>query len=240
MFIQSSNIQVYKTHDNGGRPFSVHIDTISNIVRVFRNKYDDDNDDDDNINENEIYSTSYIQYWIGKSSCGNSEFDGNSILVLVDDNKYVYVGECIYSFKSYAKIVSYISDVGNNDVPYPYAKDEEGNVYLMIEDIVLTKINTDCVDPYDYFYSHSLITKDEGCRREPLTIHFINEWYIDGEKYTLCDTVDTSRYANKEMYAILQDGTRMDLSAQVLKLICEDHRSNKGFKSFLNKEMLVI
>ena len=55
------------------------------------------------------------------------EFDGNSILVHISENKYVYIGSSIYSFESQAKIIRYISPVGNSDVPYPYAIDEKEN-----------------------------------------------------------------------------------------------------------------
>ena len=60
-------------------------------------------------------------------------FDGNSILLKLSKNKYVYIGSVIYSFTSYNEITTFISPVGNSDVPYPYAIDEKNNYYLLLE-----------------------------------------------------------------------------------------------------------
>ena len=55
---------------------------------------------------------------------------GNSMLFKrKGTNTYVHVGTHISEFKPNAKIVEYVSVVGNNDVPYPYAIDDEGNLY---------------------------------------------------------------------------------------------------------------
>ena len=69
-----------------------------------------------------------------KFSLGYGEkFDGNSILLKLSKNKYVYIGSLIYSFNAYNEITTFISPVGNNDVPYPYAIDEKNNYYLLSE-----------------------------------------------------------------------------------------------------------
>ena len=76
------------------------------------------------------------------------DFDGNSILFQTESLRYVFVGHVIYSFDAISPIVSYVSEVGNNDVPYPYAVDERNNVYLMIEDVIV-KNRIDTRDPYN-------------------------------------------------------------------------------------------
>ncbi len=52
-------------------------------------------------------------------------FKGNSILVKLDDDKYIYIGESIFKFKAKDRIINYLSPVGNSGVPYPYAVGEK-------------------------------------------------------------------------------------------------------------------
>ena len=59
------------------------------------------------------------------------KFDGNSILLQLNDNRYA-IGCYIYEFTS-NKIISFISPVGNNDFPYPFALDKD-NAYLMLDE----------------------------------------------------------------------------------------------------------
>ena len=82
------------------------------------------------------------------------KFDGNSILVNTENNNYVYIGSEIFSFNSLSEIVEYVSPVGNNDVPYPYTVDVQGNIYLMLEKVILLNGMEKLVgeDPYQYYY----------------------------------------------------------------------------------------
>lgn len=48
--------------------------------------------------------------------------------------------------------------MGNSNVPYPYAVDEDRNIYLMIEDIIMcpTDYGENIIaykDPYNYYYN---------------------------------------------------------------------------------------
>lgn len=110
------------------------------------------------------------------------EFDGNSILINTDRNNYVFIGSRIYSFQAKYEIVEYISPVGNNDVPYPYAIDKNKNIYLMEENIILhnDKINKldhshsslDLIqDPYRYYYDN----------QETQYLLGFKDYYIDNE-----------------------------------------------------------
>ncbi len=133
-------INIYYIHDNGGRPYKVEIDNNKNTLTVF------DNIEDSKTYKKNIYSSKYTNIWIGKSpkiemteySGGyGKKFDGNTILIETGNLEYVYIGEHILSFKSISPIKKYISPVGNNDVPYPYAIDNEGYIYLLIENVIV-------------------------------------------------------------------------------------------------------
>lgn len=92
--------------------------------------------------------------------------------------------------------MSFVSPVGNNDVPYPYAVDREGRVYLLIDNVVLTDaaavapfILSDGSDPYSYYYEQGLMTTDRGSipPTQPKHPHFrgIDTYYIGNKMYTL-------------------------------------------------------
>ena len=95
------------------------------------------------------------------------KFDGNSILLNISNNKYIYICDIIQEFTSYSKIIKFVSPVGNNDVPYPYAVDDKNNTYLFSENLCINNkthnnkfnINKKYDNPYDYYYDISLIKK---------------------------------------------------------------------------------
>lgn len=148
--------QEYKIHENGDVPYLVKI-TGNNVVVFCNNTHSD------------IFSCEAKEIFIGKSPLNimtrmcqeyGSHLDGNSILIKTDENIYKFIGSGMFTFESVGNIVSYFSPIGPNDVPYPYAIDEFGNIYFMIEDCILInyhglfdKIKMEYDDPYSYFYS---------------------------------------------------------------------------------------
>lgn len=154
--------QIYEIHDNGGIPFVVEVrdDTIC----IYYAEQDDQNEDgygygdEYKIVKGEmITETSYEKVWIGDNdndfnTNGYTEKDiypGNSILVHLSHEKYMYIGSEIYEFnvQDGDQIEKYFSPVGNNDVPYPYAIGKK-MVYFMLEKnfvpIETIDINLDC------------------------------------------------------------------------------------------------
>ena len=147
----------YKIHDNGGRPFKCIID--KKIIKIYNNYKKE---------KEHFLQFEFEKIFIGKSPLNamtsfsgghGSDFDGNSILIKLNNLIYVHIGIEIYSFEAENEIVDYVSPVGNNDVPYPYAIDCKQNYYLMIEDVIIFN-NDDIVeymknsmnDPYHYYY----------------------------------------------------------------------------------------
>jgi hypothetical protein len=134
----------YDTHDNGRRPFRVIVsDDGANAKKVTIYK-------DANIGtfkESADYSKlikelTVNEVYVGKST-GKAEgadhspeqassFKGNSILLHISGNRYVYVGTEVYEFTMEDKLDEYFSMVGRNDVPYPVLLGTE-NVYFMID-----------------------------------------------------------------------------------------------------------
>ena len=135
-------------------------------VQKFKNTFD---------NENNILCVKPLEIFLGKCDVCNmlsrvgaldkSVFNGNTILLKISEennkNKYEYFGgDKIYSFITNEHISNYISNMGNNLIPYSIAVGEE-NVYFVsthckfrkrinIRDVDLLKTNGNSLDPFDY------------------------------------------------------------------------------------------
>ena len=218
-----ANIQTYFIHDNGGIPFKVLIN--DSIVEVYKN--DDNTSPIQTFFPNKIFiGESKLNPMTKFSGCHGDEFLGNSILLEIDEDedgyKYEFIGRSIFSFHTIGKIVTYESPVGNNDVPYPYAIDEFGNVFLLIEDIVLIdteQLSEIIQDPYDYYYSIRIIGNFEG----------ITKYYIDDEEYILTynqpeEYEKVLRGCNGQYMYIVQNGVKIELTKEMYISLMERFR----------------
>lgn len=172
----------YFTHDNGGRPFMVDVNTKSKSIEVYQ--YNDDSNEyhggEEKYYTNLMFETKYKNIFIGEDFI-RSKAKGNSILVNKNDKDYIFIGECVYCFQPEDKIVKYFSPVGNNNVPYPFAIGEK-YVYFMIEyKFVLLSgfTQSELDDPYMKLYGHSIPKYDEWNRKQiknsQLSEHQLNE-----------------------------------------------------------------
>lgn len=147
--IRTMVVKTYKIHDNGGRPFSVEVD--GKKVTVIQHKGHYVEDEKGNLQwvpepPKKLFTKMVDEIFIGKKSPGGgydglkpSQAEGNSILVR-KGNKYTYIGSEIFEFDPIKgdEIVQYYSDIGNSDVPYPYAVGKT-HVYIMLEKTAVEK-----------------------------------------------------------------------------------------------------
>lgn len=251
----------YFIHDNGGRPFLVYID--KNNVSIYKksDKYYIDDESEKDYDNAWMYialvkSYKAIKVFIGKSPKNKmtlfsggygAKFNGNTILIKMSKNKYIYIGEEIYSFETDNNIIKYVSPVGNNDAPYPYAIDNKGNYYLIIENVVIKNVPKKYKnDPYDYYFDYHLITADIGRlpSKQPMINHFndIVKYSIDKDEYTLTyhpfPLVDYKRlipsYGNK-MYVIKTDGKKYELTKNMYVKIMKYFGKELGFLPLKHK-----
>jgi len=147
----------YITQYNGGHAFKVQL--TNDNVEVYRYKSGEE------YNSKPILTFNPQRIFIGKSplndmtafSGGHGEkFDGNLILLKIDDGTYIFFGSEIFEFQSSHEIVEFVSPVGDSHTPYPYAIDTDGNHYLLIEDVIIGNVPK-YKDPYDYYYNLSVM-----------------------------------------------------------------------------------
>ena len=165
--------KTYSIHDNMGRPFQVVI--LGNKVSVYEQPNWKDWESETGKEYTKLIKTfpNVKKIYIGKDRKLGKKFDGNTILLQLSKDKYVYIGDWIYEFVAKDdRIVAYYSQVGNSDVPYPVALGEK-NAYFMLEPttrpthgknrrnvghgVVPRSVfppNTDWEDAYMLFYGH--------------------------------------------------------------------------------------
>jgi hypothetical protein len=141
-----SQCKKYEIHDNGGRPFFVEI--CGKTVNVSKNMstYKMVNGKFVNIVNppKSLFNVKADEVFIGKKSPKGdydglkpSQAEGNSILLRIG-NKYMYIGHEIYEFSPVKDdvIVKYYSNIGNSDVPYPYAIGKS-HIYIMLDAVAV-------------------------------------------------------------------------------------------------------
>lgn len=140
------NAKKYRIQDNGGRPFNV-IHKKKNVTIIKKSS-----------------KTVVMKYKNVKRVLPGEEHDeeyiGNSVLVDLGDNKYVWIGWNIYEFTTpdQKKIKRFYSQMGNSNVPYPVAVSKT-NVYFMLDHVYVPKSDfvnyDDWYDAYSYFFGHT-------------------------------------------------------------------------------------
>jgi hypothetical protein len=115
--------KVYDVLDNGARPYRVYVDgsTVSIYIGKRNSDYTYDYD-------KLVRTIKAKEVHVG----GKKSQLGNSILVHVSGNNYLYIGHEIYEFQMEDSVDTYFSIVGNSDVPYPVLLGTE-NAYFMLD-----------------------------------------------------------------------------------------------------------
>lgn len=155
-------MKTYEIHDNGGRPFFVTLDGKTVTVEQSMDTYKLENGHFVTIQKprKQLFKKKVDEIFIGKKSPNGGydglkpkEAEGNSIL-LFSGSKYTYIGSEIYEFTSVKgdTIEKYYSDIGHNDVPYPYAVGET-HIYIMLDKVAIEKSLFDLKkDIYKQYY----------------------------------------------------------------------------------------
>ena len=141
----------YDVMDNGLRPYRVIID--GSTVSIYQGILNDDTYTYDKL----IRSIKVKKVYLG----GKKKDLGNSILLHLSGNKYMYIGHEIYEFQMLDSVDTYFSIVGNSDVPYPVLLGTE-YVYFMLDHCYVPRSlfspsmkKSDWEDAYQRYYGYT-------------------------------------------------------------------------------------
>ena len=140
----------YYIHDNGSRPFKVHIK--DKYVYIYKGDYA----------FGKYYYEPYLKVprrsvFVGenppvsvlqKSILDFENYPGNTILLEYENGSYLYIERDVYVFKPDNKINQFYSYVGNNDVPYAYAIDDKYTYLFAYREKIENALLKDNEDPY--------------------------------------------------------------------------------------------
>lgn len=148
-------------HDSVGTPYTVRIDFRRKralvIVRRYHKTFRDYSDKTVRRVEKKshVMQLPFVRAMPGETS-PNPIYDrryevlGNTVLLQLDHETYMYIGHRVFSFKTERGdvIQRYYSDLGKNDVPYPYAVGRT-HVYIMLDAVCMRKdmfdMRRDCI-----------------------------------------------------------------------------------------------
>lgn len=177
----------YIIHHNYMYPFELYVDNDNKNVAIYSF-----NDNDNVYNYiNKSYTLQILKIKFNKIFYGGNyldwslnwtkKFKGNSILLHIKKNKYVYIGEFIASFNTIDndEIISYYSPICNNDCPLPIAVGKKYS-YLIFDKIY---INNLILNIYKDPILHNLKFPNTGNK---MTMNII----IKNERMKLYDTTD--------------------------------------------------
>lgn len=141
----------YFIHDNGGTPYVVRNFPENKHIYIYKQL---------DYTYTYIYSTTQKYEDILPGEDNNEGLTGNSVIIRISDNNYCYIGSEIYMFKipEGEFITEFYSDIGNSNVPYPYAI-SQNYVYIMLDKVMgnLSDINMNS-NIYNQYYRRDFET----------------------------------------------------------------------------------
>lgn len=193
---------VYKPDMNGGESFQVFVAKDHSHVRIYGMTEKMVLEDYSCYSSDELYERFLYEYYPQKIFIGKSDknkmsefsggfgpkFDGNTILMYMHKvlERFYYIlieGNQISEFTTSEEIVKYISTVGNNSVPYPYAETKS----FVIDFVRFTE---DPIDNYPNRYEEGHVldlngTQGKRVRNQSVLFEEANmRWPISAEKRT--------------------------------------------------------
>jgi len=157
----------YQIHDNGDSPYEVNVrgKTVE-VCKGAKNAdggYDNYDEQVMKLTVKAVYPGTNLQTPMEVRVFGSDSAIGNTVLLHVIDDTYIYIGGEIYQFnlQKGETVVAYYSKIGSNDVPYPVLVTSHC-VYFLIEHICVSRALFDrydmnemeWADAYQYYYGY--------------------------------------------------------------------------------------
>ena len=157
----------YQIHDNGDTPFEVNV--RGKTVTVCKGAKNDDGGYDHydeqilKLTVKAVYPGTNLQTPMEIRVYGKDSAIGNTVLLHVTGDTYIYIGGEIYQFnlQQDETVEAYYSKIGPNDVPYPVLLGTQ-RVYLPLEHVSVARSLFDrydmnemeWADAYQYYYGY--------------------------------------------------------------------------------------
>ena len=155
------------------------------------------------------------------------DWDRNTVLFQITDREYVFVGCKVVRFRTRAPIQEYLSPVGNNAVPYPYAKDSRGDVYLMLDGVSFQwdeHADAD-TDPYTYYYANVRMEGSLNVGEEPFQLLYKPDPWTEYER------IRHIVPGNPEVFFVSREGETTPLTKNGYVDMCINHAERLGFRA---------
>lgn len=153
-------------------------------------------------------------------------FDGNTILLLLSNNNYIYIENSIEQFKINDQIEHYYSFVGNNDIAYPMAIGKKNIYFFEYPQGYLP------IEEFPKFTSEKDLQSifDKGCELDPFLLNLpFNDKYI--KKQPIISLEEFKKIKNKsldeitltemkhlaKMFEVTTSGTKKELANRIEK-----------------------
>ncbi len=138
---------IFYTHYNYERLFRVEVD--GQIIRIFKHIWEVlDKDEKDFIIELKSFENIYLG--VQPNNIYDSFYHGNTLLIKVTNNKYLFVGEMIYAFELNDEVKYYSSRVIKGQA-FPYFL-TDSKCYLLLDNVYIDKNYEG--DPYEWYYNN--------------------------------------------------------------------------------------
>lgn len=157
----------YQIHDNGDTPFEVNVrgKTVE-VCKGAKNAdggYDNYDEQVMKLAVKAVYPGTNLQTPMEVRVFGSDPSVGNTVLLHVTDDTYIYIGGEIYHFRLQKgeTVEAYYSKIGSNDVPYPVLLGTQ-RIYFPLEHVSVERALFDrydmnemeWADAYQYYYGY--------------------------------------------------------------------------------------
>ena len=186
--LRLNNPEMYMLTDNRFNTYMVLIFSDLNKAQIYKMPYRDSPHGEIEI----IMSFTYVNVFQPNEHTEDYHTrkpNDENFLVEIGDKKYIYVGEKVLTFETNDKIVRYSSEIGFNDVKFPYAYGNK-NIYFMIHQkyIPIQENETSTVkNEYQYLYK-----KDDELKSDNISVE--NEGIVEyGNEFSNCKIIHSKQ-----------------------------------------------
>jgi hypothetical protein len=161
---KKAGMKTYFTLDNGGRPYKVLVDTKQKKLSIDFRQFTD-YEEKTVASEIPVFAPhTYKNIWIAngieiRSGKIEPDFIGNSIVAQLSETRCIFAGNIVTEFTvipgDSVDNATFISDVGNNAVPYPYLIGAT-HTYMLVDFVAIpNELFNPQTDRYSQFYGHN-------------------------------------------------------------------------------------